>query len=191
MTPVTVSDLSASKSLPFCTTTNLKLHTILFHIITMKNTEHCNEIVEGELNWHYELRKPKSPLSYFIKLDRLLTEYGRWALTAGGNCHYQTNICSLPSAVPTSCSQGTVNYFTNSIGSCLHFSNVEYWFVPEILALHRFQRCKWAKSDIFNTRKTCDVGNCCRSWKIPRDKDWKDRAKIENNNVSVHWKSSL
>lgn len=70
----------------------------------MKNTEHCNEIVEGELNWHYKRRKPQTPLSFFIKLDRLLTEFGCWALTAEGNHHYQTNICLLSSAVSTSCS---------------------------------------------------------------------------------------
>lgn len=88
--------------------------------------EHCNEIIEGELNWHYKLRKLKSPLSLFIKLDRLPTEHGHWALTTGGNFHYQTNICLLPSVVPTSCGQGTVNYSANSTGSFLHFSNIEY-----------------------------------------------------------------
>ena len=129
MIPITVSNLSASKPFSFFTTTNLNLHVILFHIITMKNTEQCNEIVEGELNWHYKLRKLKfsrSPLPLFVKPDRLLTEYGYWALTTGGNCHYQTNICLLPSVVPTSCSRGTVNYSANSIGSFLHFFNVEY-----------------------------------------------------------------
>lgn len=71
MTPIIVSALSTLESFPFFTATDLRLHLILFHIIAMENHRTLQCIVEGELNWHCKLRKPKSPLSLFIKLDRL------------------------------------------------------------------------------------------------------------------------
>ena len=95
-------------------------------------------VVEGELTWFQELRKPKCPLSFHVKLDRLVdegTEPWLWLLEEA-TISKQTSASFPPRSLPAVAEAKQIT--TNSVGSLLRFSNAEYWFVPCNLDPHKF-----------------------------------------------------